>query len=126
MGGNCLWSRKARAACREYIRKDEILRKEIEGKIGDLNGLEGYTEEIDQVDDNVDDSDIPLRSVIMQSLGPDIDADGDGGAYCVPFETVQVVDGKLEVSSDEENIWAYTDEGDPWREVLQNIELEND
>jgi hypothetical protein len=73
--GEMLTSPKARAALRRYLQTDDVLRKEIEGKLGagclDLedNADADIGEESEEQD--LDDTDVPLTVVIRDALGLD-------------------------------------------------------
>ncbi|KAH9914425.1 uncharacterized protein B0H18DRAFT_1216055 [Fomitopsis serialis] len=75
LSAECITSRRAKAAWREYLRKDETLRNEIEGKIGELGDL--IAEEPDEegetsTEEAYDDTDVSLRAVVQQALGVDV------------------------------------------------------
>ncbi|KAF7793930.1 hypothetical protein EIP86_005052 [Pleurotus ostreatoroseus] len=112
----CIWDRKTRNACRKYLQEDETLRNEIAGKIGPID----LEEEPINDDDNVDDTDIPLHTIIHETVGLQVQsAEHSSGDLCVRGETVRNDDDRLVAGGDAENIWAYDEQGVPWREALQ-------
>ncbi|KAH9927826.1 uncharacterized protein B0H18DRAFT_1159842 [Fomitopsis serialis] len=131
LSAECITSRKAKAAWREYLRRDKTLRDEIEGKVGKLRDL--IAEEVDE-EENVgaeeasDDTDVPLRAVVQQALGVDLVPEaGEGAAekqFCtqVGIAEVRDEDQTLQSGGDEENIWAYNDAGELWREASRACE----
>ena len=90
--GETLTSPKARAALKRYLHTDDVLQKEIEGKLGagclDLDEDTG-PEETDDTD--LDDTDIPLCAVIQDTLNLDIQA-------CITTGTQQFCVDALNVS----------------------------
>ncbi|EPS95422.1 hypothetical protein FOMPIDRAFT_1132449 [Fomitopsis schrenkii] len=120
LSAECITGRKAKAAWREYLRKDETLRKEIEGRVGNLDALiaEDLDEENDEADEPYDDTDVPLRAVVQQALGVDlVEVDDHGRGFCTPSSgiTERAEDQGLQSGGDEENIWAYNDAGELWK-----------
>ncbi|KAJ7785081.1 hypothetical protein DFH07DRAFT_948162 [Mycena maculata] len=68
-----------------------------------------------------DDTTVPLQHIIQESLGLDIPAASLPGneAFCVVADKVVVGDvGDFEAGDDTENIWAYSDNGTPFRDGL--------
>lgn len=90
LGEECLYGRKAKA---DYLRKDDVLRKELEGKIEPIDMLTGSeADEIANVDDQEveNSSDILLEAVILNALGISIPAEGlsRGADFCVAANAV--------------------------------------
>jgi hypothetical protein len=119
LGEACLVDRKTKAAYREYLRSDEMLRKEIEGKIGDVHQLDTTLLEADQEQEEAEDdnTDIPLESIIQQEMALD-NISLAQQQFCVMFNEVSENQGQLQPSGKLENIWAYTDDGDTWGHTL--------
>ncbi|KAJ6563053.1 hypothetical protein DFH09DRAFT_1082545 [Mycena vulgaris] len=134
LGMDCLTSKKTKAAYREYLRKNPDFRKEIEDKIGDVLGLDDETlatateieaRNVAAMGDNddvftgeTDDTDVPLRRVVQDSLQLDIAPENllRSDMFCVQSDTVVAGDnGLLRGAGDTENIWAYNDNGVKWR-----------
>jgi hypothetical protein len=70
-------SQKANAALQKCLSSNDILRKEIEAKIGPLpdQGATEIEERLDEADE-ADDSDVPSSRVIKDVLGIDIPSVG--------------------------------------------------
>ncbi|KAH9925966.1 uncharacterized protein B0H18DRAFT_954880 [Fomitopsis serialis] len=114
LSAECITSRRAKAAWREYLRKDETLRNEIEGKIGELGDL--IAEEPDEegetsTEEAYDDTDVSLRAVVQQALGVDVpEADQQGEPFCTGAFAAEVraVDQTLQSSGDQEDVGLLT------------------
>ena len=108
--------RNTKAAYRQYLASDEIFRNEIRNKIGEQEfaDIEAELEEehaAEGEDAEDDDSDIPLKSIIKEVSGLDIDV-LDNGTFSVDSTLVdRGDDGVLRVIGMHEDVWAYDDEG---------------
>ena len=106
-------SRKATAALRKYLATDEVLRKEIEGKVGPLPGP-GALEDEPQISgyEEQDDSDVPSSSVIWDALGLDVPSADDCGRYCVRRDDVASKEqtAHLHAMGSSEDVWAHDDD----------------
>ncbi|KAJ2936155.1 hypothetical protein H1R20_g939, partial [Candolleomyces eurysporus] len=128
LGEECLTSRKAKIAYREYLETDAILRSEIEAKIG-REALLNATLQVEDEDLDPygipDATDVPISRVVAE-LDHDSPQPADlefqaglGDQYCVPAETVECeLNGTLVPINEQESIWAYTKDGRTWSDVL--------
>ena len=110
MSEEIITSRKATAALRRYLATDEILRKEIEEKIGPLPDLDIELQNDDS--EEGDDSDVPSSRVIKDVLGIDIPSTDDHGGYCITDSDVALKEHgtHLHANGGSEDVWA--EEGD--------------
>ena len=101
-------SRKATAALRRYLATDEILRKEIEEKIGPLPPSATDIELQNDKSKEADDSDVPSSRVIKDVLGIDILSADDHGRYCVTDGDVALKEHSthLHANGGSEDVWA--------------------
>lgn len=128
-------SRKAKQAYQRYLATDKIFRDEIAHKIGNIDDLPGFEGEM-QVDDespDYDDTGVPLGEVIRDALGGPFgdaddlhvavqstsshsDTDSNTASYVADVGGVVADDhgGCLRPAADVENVWAYSDSGEPW------------
>ncbi|KIM38062.1 hypothetical protein M413DRAFT_13027 [Hebeloma cylindrosporum] len=134
LGESCLYSLKTKAAYREYLKRDEILRKEIELKLGadpvrlvesdDIGRTETDRDNEDAEDEPEDATDIPLAAVIQAEMGFDDDTvaalqiPDAVNRFCASYDAVLDDDGVLMPTGDSENVWAYRDDGSAWGEAL--------
>src|SRR5687768_11145257 len=114
LGEQCLMDRKTKAAYREYYKKDETFRKEIEGKIGAeavLDMADILEPDSEGEEPNDDDTDIPLSRIIRASLDLEV-ADHIRDEFCTSSDLViEEADGSLHAGAVEENIWAFQHDG---------------
>ncbi|KAJ2934644.1 hypothetical protein H1R20_g2448, partial [Candolleomyces eurysporus] len=113
LGEECLQSKHTKAAYREYLKKDDTLRKEIEGKLGenflDKDNLEEMQAEPEsQVDDFDDPEEIPLDTIIERDTGVHGPFNIASSRFCLQREALG---SDLQPIADSENIWAYHEDG---------------
>jgi hypothetical protein len=125
LGGECLKSKRTKIAYREYLEKDEVLRKEIENKIGRealINATNLVPEEVslDEVYNEGDGSEIPLSKVAEELTNdPDVEELVFDNTFCVePAQVDRELDGRLVSTNPVDSIWAYTTNGVTWSSTL--------
>ncbi|KAF8205883.1 hypothetical protein K438DRAFT_1963657 [Mycena galopus ATCC 62051] len=127
----CLTSRESRKALREYLKKDPTLTNEIKDRCGathldrlplDLPNVPEDTlpESNLNGNDNHDDSDVPLVTVLRDALGAGLTA----LQTTLPVSTAahDPESAGMSATNDEEDIWAFDDQGRKWADIeaLQN------
>ncbi|KAG7099906.1 hypothetical protein E1B28_001705 [Marasmius oreades] len=107
LSAECLTSKEARTAMRKYLQEDPTLYQEIEKRCGKVFGVESE-DHSDDLDTGEDDVDVPLEEVVKETLGEE----RMGTTYMLNGDS-----GHLENSGDMENVWAFDDNGNLWRET---------
>ncbi|KAJ6543652.1 hypothetical protein B0H10DRAFT_1940751 [Mycena sp. CBHHK59/15] len=134
LGAKFLTSKKTKAAYCQYLQNNLDFCKEIEDKIGNALQIDEEVLQvtmqieaeavaaIDPKDDLLvgpaDDTDVPLQCIIKDSLGLDLPRAvlPRTETFCVLADAVvEGNGGMLQGGGDAENIWAYSDNGTPWR-----------
>ncbi|KAJ3514067.1 hypothetical protein NLJ89_g2589 [Agrocybe chaxingu] len=117
----CLTSKEAQIALKEYLRKDSALHDEIASRMGAVLGLDDGQppREADMDHAANDDTDIPIQAVISDAVeSPEVDAipldDTNQGSYLV--HCVKRTDDGLVAGAEEEDVWAYGENGLKWVE----------
>ncbi len=135
LGESCLYNPKTKAAYRAYLKTDDVLRKEIESKLGAdpvlltesvevADSTEGDDEEEDDCDELTDATEIPLATIIQAETGFNDDMlrsmliPSAGDRFCVSGDAVRDDSGVFVPSDCSEDIWAYRDDGTLWGEEL--------
>lgn len=130
LSGPVVTSKKAKRALRIYMQENPDFLKEIEDKIGEINldaiAPEPLPEKACEfsINEDYDDSDVPLRAVAQQALGVTLShtEPEESGSFCVlPTSVVEErAGGFLRGDGDEEDIWAYREDGSRWIDVLDD------
>lgn len=119
-----LTSRGTRKSLRTYLKEDPILADEIKARLGscdledlpdDIPAAGGVTENEEPADDG-DDTDVPLTAVIRAALGESLATPAPSH-----LEVDKVAEredgGGLAAANEEDDVWAYNDQGQRWNEV---------
>ncbi|GLB39952.1 hypothetical protein LshimejAT787_0704620 [Lyophyllum shimeji] len=130
LSAECITSRRAKAAYREYLEKDRVLRQEIEAKLGreaTVNAqlvpeVEDFNGDAYPLDDSTD---IPLSTIVEEVTGELADTSNElifHNTFCVDSSTVaRELDGSFDVTSSTESVWAYTRDGRTWSDALDDV-----
>jgi hypothetical protein len=121
----CLTGRKAQSALRDYLQQDSTLHEEIQVQCGKVEGLDSDSvpAEADIEDYAMDDSDIPLREVISDTVGLDLPPHielNSNTAFLVT-SVIKDAEGGLVPGADDEDVWSYNDMGEKWAEMGEII-----
>ena len=113
LAGETLISPKARAALKQYLKTDSMLRKEIEGKLGEgcLDLEDEVDAEVDEgtEDPEMDDTDVPLSAVIQDALGLEMQAHISAQRFCVDkLNVAHQSNGNLHATGAQEDVWELT------------------
>ena len=113
LAGEMLISPKARAALKQYLQTDSVLRKEIEGKLGEgcLDLEDEVDAEVDEEteDPGVDDTDVPLSAVIQDALGLEVQANISAQRFCVDkLNVARQSTRNLHATGAQEDVWELT------------------
>ncbi|KAK6997237.1 hypothetical protein R3P38DRAFT_3624476 [Favolaschia claudopus] len=120
-----LTSRAARKALRKYLETDSTLADEIRARCGATH-LNKLPLDIPEADDslpesnldnevNHDDYDVPLADVVRESLGDGLSAPSTSLPVSAAGPDPET-EG-LSATNDEEDIWAFDDQGRNWKEI---------
>ncbi|KAJ7076689.1 hypothetical protein B0H15DRAFT_1004764 [Mycena belliarum] len=127
-----LTSRATRKNLRTYLKEDPILANEIKARLGScvLEELPGDIPETGDIaegedvgDDIGDDTDVSLTDVIRVALG-----DGLAPVARSEFDVDRAgesEDGGLSAANEEDDIWAYDDQGHMWNDLKAGPAPEN-
>jgi hypothetical protein len=127
LGQELLYSKCAKAAFQQYLQTGDLLWQEINAKIGP-KALEQVLSD-SQIPDSVadihdntndgdeDDSDIPLWAIIEQEFGIcNVEIPWSSNCHCVVGTWIDESGWFLPLAS-EENVWAYSSDGQLWEET---------
>ena len=118
LSGKCLESPSKRSDLRKILQQDQIIKEEIESieqnAIQEEKGQE-EREEKEKLDDNNEDTAIPLSSVITDCLDLEVSY-ADSLNSCHFLVGTDQIDSNKEIWGDEEDIWAYNKEREHWKE----------
>ncbi|KAJ3493456.1 hypothetical protein NLJ89_g11016 [Agrocybe chaxingu] len=108
----CLTSKEAQAALKEYLQKDPDLHNEIHACMGAVLGVEVEGRaplEADIDHDVVDDSDIPIEAVVRETLQENLELSTPTLSSVYTVQTVVRTEDGLVAGGDEEDVWAYNE-----------------
>jgi hypothetical protein len=108
LGQDCIQDKKTKAAYREYLKRDDILRSEIEAKLGsnfmDTSELQPELED-DDYDSDEDTGDIPLESIISHELGVEGPFAISHSEFCLNPADITEEGGQFKPAADVESVW---------------------
>jgi hypothetical protein len=99
----CLTSKQAHTALKEFLKTDQTLHKEIQDRLGAVQGLEDNVVPLEDDYDHhsLDDTSVSLQSVISATLA------------AVPGQEVV----GLTATNQEEDVWSYNENGELWTDT---------
>lgn len=120
-----LTSHATRKALRAYLKQDSVLAEEIKARIGscDLPNLPGdassdaRAEEEEEEEDDGDDTDVSLGAVIEAALGKGLVAPVRSHLEVERVEADADNPLALTAATEEEDVWAYNDQGQKWSTI---------